>query len=207
MGYLADFLSFLKNVRQPNGRINVEGTDNLAVSVSPSSPEFYENIEDGIKPVVEAFVSKGYFPISSCQGHFDSDEDWDNREISLAFPVETGDQWEKVNRFDALFLPLTRANLIYITNVGTLHFRPSLQVETLSRFLNVKGLEESYDMERQVEVDFCSKLFGVKANNWTFRRIWLYGYGGKEYREAVEHNTQSLLTFIRSGAFPSYASL
>jgi len=38
-------------------------------SISPGHPDFLNHIEDGIKPLVIALRSKGYFTLSSCEGH------------------------------------------------------------------------------------------------------------------------------------------
>lgn len=60
------------NKLQKDGRIN-GGYDSdgllLAHSISPEYKEFRSQIEEGIYPVVNALARKGYFPISSCEGH------------------------------------------------------------------------------------------------------------------------------------------
>ena len=55
------------NALQPDGRINMG--DKGSASVSPYSIHFRSQIEDGIWPLVEVFYSKGYLPVSSCEGH------------------------------------------------------------------------------------------------------------------------------------------
>lgn len=46
-------------------------TDEYAVSKTygPNDPEFFNSIEEGIRPIVMALIAKGYYPISSCEGH------------------------------------------------------------------------------------------------------------------------------------------
>jgi hypothetical protein len=66
--YYAENLQNSRN--EKTGRINFTGEyGSSAHTVSPYVKHFYENIEDGILPVVRAFTEKGYLTISSCQGH------------------------------------------------------------------------------------------------------------------------------------------
>lgn len=74
------------NKRQKGGRINrydpLTGQYS-ANSVSPHAEGFFDNnIEDGILPVVQALIERGYFPYSSCAGHCLSDR----RFVGIAFP-------------------------------------------------------------------------------------------------------------------------
>lgn len=61
------------NKKQTDGRINrFDPTTGVysANSLSPFSENFLDlNVEDGIKPLVEALIKKGYFTYSSCAGH------------------------------------------------------------------------------------------------------------------------------------------
>ena len=60
------------NSKNKDGRINY-GTDSngriLSHSVSPYAKTFWSNIEQGIKPLVEALYNKMFLTISSCEGH------------------------------------------------------------------------------------------------------------------------------------------
>lgn len=56
------------NIRHEDGRIFQHG-DGVSVTVSPYAPDFIDNIEDDIRPLVQAFMAKGYLPYSSCAGH------------------------------------------------------------------------------------------------------------------------------------------
>ena len=79
------------NKKWPDGRIysHTDDSGNVSHSVSPYSPSFLENIEDEIKGIVEAIVSKGYFPISSCQSHSIHEK----RFIMLVFPTKDAAQY------------------------------------------------------------------------------------------------------------------
>jgi hypothetical protein len=48
---------------------NIQEGYATSVSVKLSDPKFWDHIEDGIKPLVLALRSKGYFTLSSCEGH------------------------------------------------------------------------------------------------------------------------------------------
>ena len=62
------------NYRHRDGRIYASNPSEpyFAVSVSPLNPEFVNQIEAGILPVVMALLERNYLPISSCEGHGDS---------------------------------------------------------------------------------------------------------------------------------------
>ncbi len=96
MGNTDDLLYHLthnvNNFKNVNGRINSGYNENgllIAVSVSPYSKTFIQNIERGILPVVKALLKKRYLTYSSCEGHciysrrfvgvaFSSEKDRDN---------------------------------------------------------------------------------------------------------------------------------
>lgn len=69
------------NIIHEDGRIYREG-DGVATIVSPYDPEFYLNIEEGIKPLVSALTRKGYLTMSSCAGHYA----YSRGHIAIAFP-------------------------------------------------------------------------------------------------------------------------
>lgn len=72
------------NQRWPDGRIYGLDRDGRYVShsVSPFAGSFLENLEDGVRDLILALKQKGYFSISSCQGHCL----WDRRYVKLIFP-------------------------------------------------------------------------------------------------------------------------
>ena len=61
----------VNNIIHKNGRIYLDIKDGklTANSVSPYSEKFWLNIENGIKPLVEAFYKKRYLTYSSCESH------------------------------------------------------------------------------------------------------------------------------------------
>lgn len=69
------------NYLHSDGRIFVDD-DGIAQTVSPYSEDFYENIEDEIKPLVSALIKKGYLTYSSCAGH----QAVKRRFVAVAFP-------------------------------------------------------------------------------------------------------------------------
>jgi hypothetical protein len=58
--------------------------DGESETLSPYAPNFWNHIEMGIRPLVEAFVNKNYLPYSSCEGH----SIFGRRFIALAFPTK-----------------------------------------------------------------------------------------------------------------------
>lgn len=76
------------NRKQADGRINrFDPTTGVyaANSVSPFAENFLElNVEEGVKPLVQALIQKGYFTYSSCAGHCLTDR----RFVGIAFQNE-----------------------------------------------------------------------------------------------------------------------
>jgi hypothetical protein len=76
----------IHNKKSKDGRINRFDPKTgiySANSVSPHADNFLQlNIEEGIKPVVQALLNKGYYTYSSCAGHCLSDR----RFVGIAFP-------------------------------------------------------------------------------------------------------------------------
>jgi hypothetical protein len=69
-----------------NTRINRDGIKKgyaTSQSIPLSRPDFYNHIEEGIKPLVLALRSKGYFTLSSCEGH----SLHDYAEVVIALPT------------------------------------------------------------------------------------------------------------------------
>lgn len=102
-----DFLHHLthevSNTLQADGRINLGHDEHgrvLANSVSPYSKIFWDNIEPGVKPLIEALRAKRYLPYSSCEGHCTRSR----RYVGLAFvSPETREAFAK--SIEALRLP------------------------------------------------------------------------------------------------------
>lgn len=60
----------MKNVKGSDGSINLGGMPGYASAlVDCRDADFLENIEEGIRPTVEALVRAGFLTVSSCQGH------------------------------------------------------------------------------------------------------------------------------------------
>lgn len=60
----------VNNTKWEDGRINSNiGDKNFALSISPYSKTFEDNIEEKIKPLVSALKKKRYLTYSSCEGH------------------------------------------------------------------------------------------------------------------------------------------
>ena len=117
------------NYKYPNGRIHGLSKDGSYVShsVSPYSPEFLNNIEEGIKPLVQALFNKGYLSISSCEGHNLSFK----RYITIIFPTI-----ESANSFRASFSKFKQLKFktIHCTN----YLNNSVELDENNELQNVK---------------------------------------------------------------------
>jgi len=63
--------NYAPNFKHSDGRIYASkpGDSYWVVTVSPYHPKFRSQIEDGVWPIVEQLVNKGYLTVSSCEGH------------------------------------------------------------------------------------------------------------------------------------------
>jgi len=97
----------VNNKKLENGRINFNiGDKTFALSISPHSNTFEDNIEEKIKPLVMALKQKRYLTYSSCEGHgihF-------RRYIGLAFADEESREYF-YNYINSLKLPGVLMNL------------------------------------------------------------------------------------------------
>ena len=60
----------MKNVKGSDGSINLGGMAGFASAlVDCREADFPENLEEGIRPTVEALLRAGFLTVSSCQGH------------------------------------------------------------------------------------------------------------------------------------------
>jgi hypothetical protein len=88
----------LLNKKNKNGSINllqVTGQDGGEI-VSPFHPEFRNQIEDGIWPIVSTLINNGFYVVDSCQGHWDERND-DYSHFTIAFPtVESSIKFKKL---------------------------------------------------------------------------------------------------------------
>jgi hypothetical protein len=59
------------NFLHKDGRIyaSLPNEDYYAVTVSPLNPNFFTQIEPGVKDIIQSLLEKNYLPISSCEGH------------------------------------------------------------------------------------------------------------------------------------------
>jgi hypothetical protein len=118
------------NIVHADGRI-YESEDGVAKTVSPYAPDFFENIEDDIRPLIEILRDKGYLPYSSCAGH----QVVKRRFVAVAFPsVDRARQFIKDTR--------------------------SLYENTLITF-SIKSIADYYSVGHSSNSDTCNYLNGI----------------------------------------------
>jgi hypothetical protein len=117
------------NYRHKDGRIYASSPSEpyFAVSVSPLNPEFENQIESGILPVVKALLEKNYLPISSCEGHHDLGQGDTRTFVRIVFGSdESADEF--INEFGTMeYVTLeklqTSANIVQWWENGQPHWR------------------------------------------------------------------------------------
>lgn len=155
----------VQNKRHYSGRINYGSADSsrgAAHTVCPYTPHFLENIEEGIKPVVEALFYKGYLTYSSCAGH----DAYEPRYVGLAFKDALAR--EKVQTliskrywFWILFRQLNLTNLSSVVNMKV--------AEVDGKYTPLGKTEESFTSE--AETNYFNILFYRRFTSWVFLRI------------------------------------
>lgn len=184
------------NPRQKDGRIN-SGYDKhgnlVAITVSPFSATFWDNIEDGVRPLIKAFVGKGYMPFSSCEGH----GDFSSRFVYLAFGSE--DKREKAER-------LIRKHLWFV---------PGIIIDRTSMPHNIQTNDDgSLERLSKAKLDMQSvrsfnTVFHKEEKFYCCLRITLF----REYKDCwrkmvlTEWVTNRIIKLVQSERFPRYRNI
>jgi hypothetical protein len=205
----------VNNQSHSNGRIYMKLTKEgqlYANSVSPYSDKFLDNIEEKIKPLVQAFHKKRYLTYSSCEGHGLSFR----RYVGLAFCDEDSREYV-AQQIMTLKLPGVKVNrLEHVCNqkVG-LGKKNHPQID--SKYTKEELLEDFYfdeeiltfniQFHRSYEQYFFLEIVileaipygwhGVKA--W-FNKCWL-GFLKKYYWDKL---TQKIVNLVENTAFKKY---
>ena len=68
---ITDYITYTPNWLHADGRIyaSAAGKEYRVAEVSPYNPKFETQIEQGVWPIVNALVDKGYLTCASCEGH------------------------------------------------------------------------------------------------------------------------------------------
>jgi hypothetical protein len=93
-------------LRGINGRTYNYIDDNgeyISSFLSPYNPKILDNVEPGVKSVIEVLLNKGYLTWGSCQGH--PEDDMFCRWIGLAF-ISEEERNKFVNSIDKIKLPI-----------------------------------------------------------------------------------------------------
>lgn len=154
------------NRLQKNGRIYATDINGkyVAVSVNILHPLFETQIEQGIWPVVNALVKKGYLTVSSCEGH-----DGSPCFVKLVFPNQN-----KAEEFvDGLFfckgifckIETTSANVVrMIDSQGKLTYRNSEHENEFTHPFELEGINQlfsrSYSDFRYVYIEIYPEPTG-----------------------------------------------
>lgn len=141
-------------------RDNIQEGYATSVSVSPYDPNFYDSIEDGIKPVVRALVAKGYLTLASCEGHSFRDD----AHVYVAF----GDL-SKALDFSMKFEPL--ASIGVDTDWMSAEKYMEQEIPNAEEFkkipeLRKKGMSLRKKMEQHEAADCLNKLFDRQHKKW-----------------------------------------
>lgn len=154
------------NRKFPSGRICYIDSDDdniyTAVSVSPFHPQFDTQIEDGIKDIVYAFLSKNYMPLSSCEGH---DFSWDNTYIKLAVKSEE----------DAELLQDAFSSVPFVkTYIHDKSANVKIYKDTYGRW--VAGKMDELEYNAFLEVKSLNELFLRNYSKYYFITITIFEY-------------------------------
>jgi hypothetical protein len=157
------------NYRHRDGRIYASNPSEpyFAVSVSPLNPEFANQIEAGILPVVMALLQRNYLPISSCEGHGDS-----RSFVRIVFGSDQSAD-EFINEFGTMeYVTLeklqTSANIVQWWENGQPHWRPKYNDEITNSNLETQEINLLFK-RNYVQVCYVDiNLYDVNQKFWDF---------------------------------------
>lgn len=144
------------NKKHSNGRIYAPTDDGSysSHSVSPYCESFWDNIEEGIKPLVLAFKNKNYLSTSSCEGH----NIYFKRYVTLAFPSqESALELKKQLQFKRLKFKLNHCSEVLNNRITHNKYGEILKTEKI---------ESTADREDSIE--YMNTM--IKRN---YAEIWL----------------------------------
>ena len=157
------------NYRHRDGRIYASNPSEpyFAVSVSPLNPEFENQIESGILPVVMALLQRNYLPISSCEGHGDS-----RSFVRIVFGSnQSADEF--INEFGTMeYVTLeklqTSANIVQWWENGQPHWRAKYNDEITNSNLEAQEINLLFK-RNYVQVCYVDiNLYDVNQRFWDF---------------------------------------
>ena len=157
------------NYRHRDGRIYASNPSEpyFAVSVSPLNPEFENQIESGILPVVMALLQRNYLPISSCEGHGDS-----RSFVRIVFGSDQSAD-EFINEFGTMeYVTLeklqTSANIVQWWENGQPHWRAKYNDEITNSNLETQEINLLFK-RNYVQVCYVDiNLYDVNQRFWDF---------------------------------------
>ena len=157
------------NYRHRDGRIYASNPSEpyFAVSVSPLNPEFENQIESGILPVVMALLQRNYLPISSCEGHGDS-----RSFVRIVFGSDQSAD-EFINEFGTMeYVTLeklqTSANIVQWWENGQPHWRAKYNDEITNSNLEAQEINLLFK-RNYVQVCYVDiNLYDVNQRFWDF---------------------------------------
>ena len=157
------------NYRHRDGRIYASNPSEpyFAVSVSPLNPEFENQIESGILPVVMALLQRNYLPISSCEGHGDS-----RSFVRIVFGSDQSAD-EFINEFGTMeYVTLeklqTSANIVQWWENGQPHWRAKYNDEITNSNLEAQEINLLFK-RNYVQVCYVDiNLYDVNQKFWDF---------------------------------------
>ena len=157
------------NYRHRDGRIYASNPSEpyFAVSVSPLNPEFENQIESCILPVVMALLQRNYLPISSCEGHGDS-----RSFVRIVFGSDQSAD-EFINEFGTMeYVTLeklqTSANIVQWWENGQPHWRAKYNDEITNSNLEAQEINLLFK-RNYVQVCYVDiNLYDVNQKFWDF---------------------------------------
>lgn len=154
----------MKNKLFPSGRIHASQKEDLdysngyyALSVSPFDKDFEKEIEPGVLPHCNAFIRKGYLPLSSCEGHY-GNKHFLNWYIMIALGGK--------NRIERIFDIIDK-----MKDVPGIFFKVKEQVANVNGQINERV---ENPMEKSAEYAELNRLFMRNHNEYSFLYIGLY---------------------------------
>lgn len=178
------------NRRNKDGRINTEGLypGVMAITVSPYHDQFQSQVEPGVWPAVKSLVDKGWFTVSSCEGHNDGMDDYYYIMLALADPSD-------VDLFRQQLAPVPGIEFSLFDSVANSEI---VWKDTKTRAMTVLELKDGQPRPQEEARDI-NIIFYRNYEKYQWLKISLYPQGwGRFWSRHWREYIKKLLFFKRS---------
>lgn len=166
----------MKNVKSPEGIINVTGTlGDKSFILDPDDEGFFDEIEDGISSTVRCILDAGFRTVSSCEGH--QHDLYQIRSVSISLTKSETVYWQymisDLNIVNCFKYPITyhvldrpSGDIDFMILIGSIYHMDELQKKQKALEDEIKLIRKKYySVNERTFKDFSSKCSHINQFN------------------------------------------